>query len=485
MKETRQNVHCTDASIHHIHMIAICGTAMGALACMLKEKGFRVTGSDVNVYPPMSDFLYAKGIDIFQGFKPDHLRAEPDLVVVGNAVSRDNPEVQTMLAKNMSHCSMPQAINRFAAAGKKQVVITGTHGKTTTSAFIAWLLQTAGLDPSFLIGGLLSNFNSNYRVGQGEWIVLEGDEYDTAYFDKGPKFLHYQPAIAVLTSVEFDHADIFQDLAQVKQAFGAFVARLAPTARLIHCDSDDNIAELIASSGAPGIPYGRQPQSQWRLGDVDIRPPVTRFDTYYRGRFFSSFTTPMIGEHNLLNLLAGIAVGHLLGLDADMIGRAMVSFQGVQRRQQVRGVKKGVVVLDDFAHHPTAVKATLKAVRSFYRGQRVIAVFEPRTNSSRRKVFQASYAQSFDDAALICIRKPPLLEKIPEAERFSSAQLAADLQARGKEAHFFEDTDAIIAFLERIAQPMDVILIMSNGGFDHIHQRLLDRLDRIASAWPD
>lgn len=462
--------------IRRIHMIAVCGTAMGALACMLKELGYTVTGSDQHVYPPMSDFLRARGIDIFEGFSIEHLDPTPDLIVVGNAVSRTNPQVEAMLTGNIPYCSMPQAINHFAAAGKRQVVVTGTHGKTTTSSFIAWLLHSAGLDPSFLIGGILTDFDSNYRVGQGEWMVLEGDEYDTAFFDKGPKFLHYTPSLAVMTSIEFDHADIFRDLDHVRHAFGAFVGRLSPQASLIHVDNDPNIHAVVSGAVCARLTYGRRMDSDWRLGEIRIAPPYTLFEVFHHGCIFGTFKTRMIGEHNIYNLLSGIAVGHQLQFGIDAIAEALESFRGVRRRQQVRGVKNDVVVLDDFAHHPTAVKVTLRAVKAFYAPRRVIAVFEPRTNSSRRNVFQSSYAESFDKADLICIRQPPLLEKIPQGERFSSEKLVADLRARGLSAGCFEDTDAVIDFLVRETRPGDVVLIMSNGGFDNIHQRLLDRL---------
>ena len=270
-------------SVHHIHLIAICGTAMGALACMLKEMGYAVTGSDQHVYPPMSDFLRGKGITIFEGFSGHHLQKRPDLVVVGNAVSKSNPEVQTMEALKLAYCSMPQAINHFAAAGKKQIVITGTHGKTTTSSFIAWLLHCANLDPSFLIGGILPDFQSNYKVGQGDWMVLEGDEYDTAFFDKGPKFLHYTSEVAVLTSVEFDHADIYTDLNHVKRAFRSFLERLATDACLVAYDMDPNVAELLPSSTSKVVLYGYQPQSEWCIGQIHIEPPFTHFETYRHG----------------------------------------------------------------------------------------------------------------------------------------------------------------------------------------------------------
>ena len=463
-------------NVRNVHLIAVCGTAMGALACMLKELGYHVTGSDQHVYPPMSDFLKAKGILIFEGFKAEHLESpKPDLVVVGNAVSRQNVEAQVMQAMKLPYCSMPQAINRFAAAGKRQIVITGTHGKTTTSSFVAWLLFCAKMDPSFLIGGLLSDFGSNYRVGKGQWIVLEGDEYDTAYFDKGPKFLHYKPDVAVLTSVEFDHADIFAGLEQVKEAFRRFLSQMSPQAGLIAFDQDHNIAGLLPSATCRVHPYGHQPTSEWHLGQVRIEPPFTYFETFHHQQRYAEFRTRMIGVHNLRNLLAGVAVGEYLQIDKEVIASALENFKGVRRRQEVRGMKNGITVIDDFAHHPTAVQETIQAVKSFY-GSRLIAIFEPRTNSSRRNVFQSVYPNCFDAADEICIRQAPLLEKIPEQERFSSRKLVSDLRARGKEAHFFTDTDAIISFLCQTSKPGDVLLIMSNGGFDNIHQRLLDKL---------
>ncbi|MBT8338764.1 MAG: UDP-N-acetylmuramate:L-alanyl-gamma-D-glutamyl-meso-diaminopimelate ligase, partial [Desulfatitalea sp.] len=380
-------------AVRHVHLIAVCGTAMGALACLLKELGFTVSGSDQHIYPPMSDFLAAKGIPIFEGFHADHLDPRPDLVVVGNAVSKDNPEVTAMQALGLPYCSMPQAVNRFAAAGKRQIIVTGTHGKTTSASFIAWLLHCARLDPSFLIGGIVSGFGSNYRSGQGAWIVLEGDEYDTAFFDKGPKFLHYTPAVAVLTSVEFDHADIYRDLAHVKQSFAQLLRGMDPKALLLAWDQDAVITELLSLCPGRIARYGGREDSPWRLGRVEIVPPFTRFEVIHKGRPYHTFETRMIGMHNLNNLLAGIAVGAHLNIGPATIGEALKSFQGVRRRQEVRGVKNGIVVIDDFAHHPTAVKATIEAVKAFYGDQRVIAIFEPRTNSSRRNIFQSVYAQ--------------------------------------------------------------------------------------------
>ncbi len=463
-------------NIRKIHLIAICGTGMGALACMLKESGYVVSGSDQQVYPPISDFLKSHNIPIQIGYRAENLQFQPDLVVVGNAVSKDNPEVCAMHAMGLPFCSMPQAINRFAAAGKRQIVVTGTHGKTTTSSFLAWLLASADLDPSFLIGGIVTNFNSNYRAGKGKWIVLEGDEYDTAFFDKGPKFLHYSPEIAVLTSVEFDHADIFKDLGHVKGAFGAMLAKIEPQATLLAFDQDPNIDDIVGRATCSVVPYGQNPESPWCLGKITVESRDTRFEVTHMGSLWSEFRTPMIGEHNLRNLLAGIAVGHLLGLDRSIISRALESFRGVRRRQEVRGIKNGITVIDDFAHHPTAVRETTRAIKSFYKNRRLIAVFEPRTNSSRRNIFQSVYSASFEDADMVCVRQAPMLEKIPADQRFSSQKLVQDLCRRGKDAFYFEDTDAIIDFLIAHAQPRDVLLIMSNGGFDNIHARLLDQL---------
>jgi UDP-N-acetylmuramate: L-alanyl-gamma-D-glutamyl-meso-diaminopimelate ligase len=473
---TRLPTYTPPPMIKKIHFIAICGTAMGALACMLRELGYTVTGSDQHVYPPMSDFLNSKGISIFSGYDPRNLEQEPDMVIVGNAISRDNPEVLAMYEKALPYCSMPQAINHFAAKGKRQIVVTGTHGKTTTASFIAWLLETAGLDPSFLIGGIVTNFNSNYRVGKGDWIVLEGDEYDTAFFDKGPKFLHYQPNAAVLTSIEFDHADIFSDLNAIKEAFGRLISGLAADALLLAFDKDRNVDELSLKAPCRVMRYGHNSNSAWRLGKVTISPPWVHFDVLHHGQLYSKFKTRMIGEHNMRNLLSGIALGDHLNIGMDSIMKAVETFQGTRRRQEIRGEKNNILVLDDFAHHPTAVKETIQAVKSFYGKRRLIAVFEPRTNSSRRKVFQSIYPASFFHADLICIRQPPLMDKIPVDQRFSSETLVRDLNELGKEAYFFPDTNAILEFLSKQVRPLDVILIMSNGGFDDIHKRLLEIL---------
>ncbi|MBC8199397.1 MAG: UDP-N-acetylmuramate:L-alanyl-gamma-D-glutamyl-meso-diaminopimelate ligase [Desulfobacterales bacterium] len=463
-------------NVKKIHLIAICGTGMGALACMLRDLGFEVTGSDQKIYPPMSDFLSRKGIKVSEGFTEDNLSYGPDLVVVGNAVTKHNPEVLKMQNMGLNFCSMPQAINRFIADNKKRIIIAGTHGKTTTSSIVSWILYKAGLDPSFIIGGILKNFDSNYRLGKGGFIVIEGDEYDTAFFDKGAKFLHYNPYRAVLTSVEFDHADIFRDIDHVRQVFDIFLSGISGKSMLFAFDGDSNVDGLVHGKQCRVEKYGKDRGSLWRLGSVSIDPPWSIAEIIKQDISFGTFKTKLIGEHNLLNALSAIAIADSLMIPVDIISEALETFEGIKRRQEVRGHKREITVIDDFAHHPTAVRETIRAVKPFYPDGRLVAVFEPRTNSSMRKVFQNIYPLSFNEADLICIRKPPLLEKIPVDERFSSEKLVDDLNNRGKSAHYFPDTESIVDFLIKETRPGDVILIMSNGGFDNIHERLLKAL---------
>ncbi|MDA3897571.1 MAG: UDP-N-acetylmuramate:L-alanyl-gamma-D-glutamyl-meso-diaminopimelate ligase [Desulfobacteraceae bacterium] len=463
-------------NVKTIHLIAVCGTGMGALACMLKDLGYVVTGSDANVYPPMSTFLLGKGVAIFEGFDVQNLAYGPDLVVVGNAVRKDNPEAVKLNEMGLNFCSMPQALNHFVVAGKKALLVTGTHGKTTTSSMLAWILHVAGLDPSFMIGGILLDFDGNYRLGNGGYVVLEGDEYDTAYFDKGAKFFHFDPHVAILTSVEFDHADIFNDLAHVKQTFGRFIEKFSNQNYLIAYDQDENIDDLLAGKNINIQRYGQQDSSQWQVESAYVKPPWNCFKVTQNGQEFGEFKIKLPGAHNRSNALAAAAAAHQLGISSDVIAKAFETFTGIKRRQELRGVKNGITVIDDFAHHPTAVRETTRAIRPYYPDGRLIAVFEPRTNTSMRDIFQDEYSHAFDMADIICIRKPPLLEKIPEGCRFSSEKLVEDLKKQGKDAVYFPDTDAIINFLVGNARAGDVVLVMSNGGFDSIHERLLQVL---------
>lgn len=463
-------------SVKTIHLIAVCGTGMGALAGMLKDLGYAVTGSDSGVYPPMSDFLAEKGIAVFDRFDPANFDYGPDLVVVGNAVTRQNPEALALADSEIPFCSMPQALNHFAGGGKQSLLVTGTHGKTTTSSILTWSLHDAGLSPSFFVGGILKNLNSNYGVSGGPYIAIEGDEYDTAFFDKGPKFLHFAPRATILTSIEFDHADIYRDLDHVKQSFDRLVRGLPENSLLVAFDSSGAIDEIVKNPPCRMVRYGKRADSQWRLGDVRREPPLNRFTVLKSGKLYGRFATRMAGEYNLMNALAVIAVMDDIGVSIESIARALQTFEGVKRRQEIRGVKNGITVIDDFAHHPTAVRETVTAVKPMCTGGRLIAVFEPRTNTSMRTVFQDAYANCFDPADLILIRTPSRLDKIPENERFSSEQLVEELNRRDKQAFHFPDTDRIIDFLEQNAAPGDVVLIMSNGGFDSIHERLLEAL---------
>ncbi len=422
----------------------------------------------------MSDFLRRKGIHIFDGYRPENLSGRPDLVVVGNAVRRDNPEAVAMMRMALPFCSMPQAIGRFIAWDKKPIVVTGTHGKTTLSAVIAWIFYHAGFDPGFIIGGILNNFHGNYRFGSGVYLVLEGDEYDTAFFDKNSKFLHYHSNIAVLTGIEFDHADIYQDIHHVVRAFDRFIQGMGPDSALVVFDGNDHATRLAGGGACRIVTYGTRTTSTWRLGESEVQPPWSIFTVLKNSKHYGVFKTRLMGEHNLLNALASIAVADRAGIGPKIIAEGLKTFSGVKRRQEVRGRKRHITVMDDFAHHPTAVRETIRAVKPFFPNGRLIAVFEPRTNTSMRNVFQWAYTQAFDGADLICIRKPPLLHKIPEPERFSSEKLVDDLNHRGKTAHYFPDTESIIDFLVQEARAGDLVLIMSNGGFDNIHERLLN-----------
>ncbi len=464
------------AHVKKIHLIAVCGTAMGALACMLKDMGFIVSGSDLQIYPPMRHFLKARHIDVAIGFDAANIRDDIDLVIVGNAVSKDNPEAVAVLEKEHYFCSMPQAINTFAVGSQKPLLVVGTHGKTTTASLLAYVLYEAGLDPSFVIGGVLPNFESNYRMGQGDYIVIEGDEYDTAFFDKGPKFLHYDPHIAILTGVEFDHADIFTDLAHVRRTFQSFLKRMSAESLLLAFAGNTNVAELIKGLDCRVETYNLDAAADWRVKPLTAQLKLTTFDISHHRRFLGAYCSPLAGEHNLLNTLAVIAAARHIGVSDNTIASALTTFKGIKRRQEIRGQKRNITVIDDFAHHPTAVKETIRAVKPLYPQGRLIAVFEPRTNSSMRKVFQDIYPQVFGQADWVCIREPSRLDKIPVEDRFSAKQLVCDLNKKRIKAYYFTDTDEIVSFIVKEAAPGDAILIMSNGGFDNIHEKLLKLL---------
>jgi UDP-N-acetylmuramate: L-alanyl-gamma-D-glutamyl-meso-diaminopimelate ligase len=470
-----------DQDIHTIHLIGICGTGMGTLATMLQEAGFQVQGSDENVYPPMSTFLTDRGIGIKEGYRAENLDPPPDLVVVGNVVRRDNPEAVAALERGFDYCSMPQALHRFFMNSSQSVVAAGTHGKTTTAALLVWLLTVAGLDPGCLVGGLMLNFQQSYRLGAGSYFVVEGDEYDTAFFDKGPKFLHYHPQICVLTSVEFDHADIFPDLQAVENAFGQLLRSMPADGLLIANADDPGASRLSKEAPCRLVTYGMRESARFRVTEADYKVGFSRFLVAGPQGLKIGFDSPLPGAHNLSNTMAMVVLALELGIPAETIQQTLDTFQGVRRRQEVRGQVDGITVIDDFAHHPTAVAATIKALRPFYGHRRLWAVFEPRTNSSKRRVFQQRYGAVFDEADLVLIKEPPGLESIPSEERLSARRLVADIAARGVEAHYFAEVDSMLAFILSRVAPGDLLLVMSTGSFDNLIDRLLQELKKRSS----
>lgn len=463
-------------SLHHIHIMGICGTGMAALAGMLKDQGYTVTGSDENVYPPMSDFLAASNIPVMNGYSPVNLDGEPDLVVVGNVIRAVNPEAVRLQELGIPYISMPQAISSFFIDKKCSLVVAGTHGKTTTSSMLATALQRAGDVPGFMIGGIVEAFGRNYNISNGNFFVTEGDEYDTAFFDKESKFLHYKPDFAIITSIEFDHADIFDDLEMIKRSFSRFIELVPSSGFILACTDDPVVREIVSHASGTVLSYGQAKDSEWQL--VDFRPSglVSEFTIKHNGDHFGDFTLPMPGVHNGLNATAVIALMHTLGFPLDSIQKGIASFEGVKRRQQVRGEVNNITVIDDFAHHPTAVRETVHALKMAWPDRRLVIIFEPRTNSSRRSVFQEKYAEAFDHGDVVVVREHVPLDNVPLTEQFSSASLVESLKSVGKRAYYFSNTDQILEFLKIESTPGDVIAILSNGGFDNIHQRLLEIL---------
>lgn len=451
---------------------------MGTLATMLKETGFPVTGSDQNVYPPMSTHLHSLGIPVFLGYDDANIRkAAPDLVIIGNVIRRENPEARYVLANNIPYLSMPQAIEKFFLGEAKSIVVSGTHGKSTTASLITWVLAASRLDPSAFVGAFMNNWGRSYRLGRGDFMVLEGDEYDTAFFDKVPKFVHYRPHVAIVSSIEYDHADIYPDFKSVLTAFERLVELIPGNGSLIVNADDPNCMELSRRCAGKVITYGSADHADWRLHKVDflpgkvcihIRNPLTTEQETLESR--------LPGAHNVMNALSARAVAAVLGLDAGSFQDALLSFRGVKRRQDVVGECKGVLVVDDFAHHPTAVQETIHALRLFHPDRRLIAAFEPRSNSSRRSVFQEAYSKAFDFADCTCLKAPSGMEGIRPEERLDSERLIAEIKRRNPEAYHFAATDDLLAFLGHYHKPGDLVLCMSNGSFDGLPYRLMDKL---------
>ncbi|MBI3995755.1 MAG: UDP-N-acetylmuramate:L-alanyl-gamma-D-glutamyl-meso-diaminopimelate ligase [Nitrospirae bacterium] len=463
-------------TVRHIHIIAICGTGMAALAGMLKTAGYRVTGSDANVYPPMSTMLERQGISYRVGFRPENIEPDTDLVVIGNAVSKTNPEVLAVLERGIPYRSFPQALAEFFLKDRVPIVVAGTHGKTTTSALMAWVLDCAGLDPGFLIGGWVKNFDSNSRPGTGRYFVVEGDEYDTAFFDKGPKFLHYRPHAAILTSIEFDHGDIFNSLDEIKTAFQKFVRLIPSDGVLFAADGDLHVKDVIRNLSCPIALYGLDASSRWHAGQVRFDPEGVSFRVMDDRRDLGAFRSSMVGRHNLMNALGVIGLASTLGLSPDAIKKGVESFQGVKRRQEIIGGRKGVIVMDDFAHHPTAIRETLAGLRLRYPDHRIWAVFEPRSATSRRNIFQKEFSQAFDSADRIMIADLFAPEKLAAGLRLDPKRVVEDLLSRGKEAAFVPTADEIVRAISPQLRSGDLVCVMSSGGFDGIHEKLLKAL---------
>ncbi len=459
-----------------IHLVAICGTGMGSLAGLLKEAGHDVVGSDRAFYPPMSERLRAWGIQTRQGFDPAHIDPDTDLVIVGNVCRKDNPEAQAALQRGLAVMSFPQALSEFFIAGKTSVVVAGTHGKTTTAALLSYVLVEIGLDPSFLVGGIPQNFGKSFHLGRGGVFVVEGDEYDTAFFDKRPKFIHYRPRIVLLTAVEFDHADIYRDMEAYRAAFATLLSLLPADGLLVACADDPEVNALASKAACRVVSYGLDPAATWSAADIQDGEDAMRFTLTRQGNPVTAVTLPLAGRHNVANALGVLAAAEALGVDVQRAAASLAGFGGVARRTQVRGVVDGVTVIDDFAHHPTKVRETVRAVRARYSRSYLVAVFEPRTNSSRRKVFQEAYPASFATADEVVVVPPFDAEKIPEAERFDSAELVAVLQRKGQRAVLRQNADTVVADLSSRLEKGSVVLIMSNGAFDNIHEKLLSAL---------
>jgi UDP-N-acetylmuramate: L-alanyl-gamma-D-glutamyl-meso-diaminopimelate ligase len=461
-----------------IHLIGICGTAMATLAAMLKRRGHDVQGSDQHVYPPMSEFLQSERITTFSGYAADHIGGDIELVVVGNAISRGNPELESVLERKIRYCSLPEAVRDHFLWGARSIVIAGTHGKTTTTSLTGWLLAHGGLDPSVLVGGIALNLGdggSSYRLGAGRDVVIEGDEYDSAFFDKTAKFLKYLPEVAVIGNVEFDHADIYADLDAVRTAFRR-LANLVPRNGLLLLGADSpDAAALRETAVSPVETFGLAEGSTWQAQDVAHGGGRTRFRVSRQGSPVGSFESPLLGLHNVRNALAAIAVGAYAGLTATTLADGLRQFRGIKRRLEAVGVARGVTVLDDFAHHPTAVRETLAALRTGYPDRRVWAVFEPRSASSCRRIFQRDFADAFGAADAVVVAAV-FRSSLPEAERLSAEQLVADLCRRRQHARYIPEVDAIVRTLAAEGREGDVVVLMSNGGFGGIHQKLLEAL---------
>ena len=471
----------------HIHLIGICGTAMASLAGMLKQRGFRVTGSDAAAYPPMSDFLEELGIPVAQPFDARNLDPVPDLVVVGNAISRGNVELERILDQGIPFSSLPQLLHDEFLRGREVLVVAGTHGKTTTTSMLAWIFHTAGMQPSFLIGGIAENFGSSFHLGQGKYFILEGDEYDTAFFDKGPKFLHYFPDAIILTSVEFDHADIYKDLDAVETAFKRLLNLIPRRGRIIAFDGatgdateSASLQRCLSKAFSPVERYGSGAAADWKITNLKLEAGKTSWTVLHENRPWSDFEFPLAGEYNVWNATAAAVMAFAYGISKEEISAALKTFKSVKRRLEVKAQVNGITIIDDFAHHPTAIAGTLKALRARYAGSRLWAILEPRSNTLRRRILQTDLARSLAVADEIIVAGVFRSEAVPENERLELPELATDIQNHGRRARLIANADEIIETIAPEMRSGDVVAILSNGGFGGIYEKLPARLRALA-----
>jgi UDP-N-acetylmuramate: L-alanyl-gamma-D-glutamyl-meso-diaminopimelate ligase len=465
----------------HIHLIGICGTAMASLAGMLRQRGFKVTGSDAASYPPMSDFLASLEIPVYQPFSPMNLQTRPDVVVVGNAISRGNVELEHILDEHVPFCSLPQILHDEFLRGKEVIVVAGTHGKTTTTSMLSWIFHTSGQQPSFLIGGIAENFGSSFALGQGKHFILEGDEYDTAFFDKGPKFLHYFPDSVILTSVEFDHADIYKDLDAVETSFKRLVNLVPRRGRIIANDTGDSVERCVNRAFCSVERYGVSSTATWRVANLRLEPNRTTWNVLRDGQPWAEFQFQLGGEYNVWNATAAAAMAASYGISKEEISAALKTFKSVKRRLEVKAQVNGITIIDDFAHHPTAIAGTMAALRSRYPGARLWAILEPRSNTLRRNVFQNELAKSLALADEVIIAAIFKSDAIPEAERLDLDSVAAQIHSYGRRAQVITDADLIVASAAPQMRAGDVVAILSNGGFGGIYEKLPQRLKLIAA----
>jgi UDP-N-acetylmuramate: L-alanyl-gamma-D-glutamyl-meso-diaminopimelate ligase len=465
----------------HYHLIGICGTAMASLAGMLQARGHKVTGSDEHVYPPMSTMLESLGFQIMRGYKGENVSTTPDCVIVGNAIPRGNPELEEVLDRRLVYRSQAEVVKEEFIRGRRSLVIAGTHGKTTTTSIAAWVIDQCGLNPSFLVGGVVQNFGVSFRVSESDYFIIEGDEYDTAYFDKGPKFMHYLPEIAVVNNIEFDHADIYKDLDAVKLAFRRLMNLVPGNGRLIAGWDSPHVRDVVASFGEKLFTqletFGTCEDAKWQAREIRYAEGMTHFKVFREGSAWTECQTPLIGEFNVRNCLAVIIAADAWGADRKAISDALATFQSVRRRCEVRGEVNGITVIDDFAHHPTAVRETLAALRTKYAGRRLVAVFEPRSRTSCHATFQNLYVDAFAPADYVIVSRVYDVQRAAEMGGVLDIEkLIEDVAATGKPSHAITEVDDIVAQLRKEVRSGDVVAIMSNGAFGGIHEKLLAAL---------